>query len=507
MAWQEQEAYKVAARLDRLEKTHAIFQCGFGPSGLPHIGTIAEMIRTTQVRHALHTKYQGKYTSELILFVDDLDPLRKVPGNIDPAYRSQMDSSLGRVVSNVSNPWMDSIGTDETLAGQAIKEVIRMLAEVGLYQEEHYIMRRSSTVYRKGVFDDILKEAVKNIDDIKKVITYDYGDERKETYCPILPIQNGQIVTDLYDWTFAMNGRKPFLAYYTKPAGVPRERQICYFLSGGSKAQWKLDWALRWMTYDVDYEMHGKDLLGSAQVGDRICRLMGKEPPVHMMYELFLDGDGKKMSKSTGNTGITNIWLQYAPMDSLWFFLGQNPRKARELTWNVIPNTVDLWLKEYPKESPVTYSMLLNLVGVINPVSDTELLMYLRQYAPDATYEKYPNLKSMIAGAMNYYKKQIVPHKTYREPTEEEVVVLQQLSEAFSEFSNDWQAGVDIENSIRVAGYDIGKKTYGVDRLKEYFAMIYQVLLGQETGPQLNKLIMVVGPDAFSALVAKRTNS
>ncbi|KKL13747.1 hypothetical protein LCGC14_2522680, partial [marine sediment metagenome] len=323
----------------------------------------------------------------------------------------------------------------------------------------------------------------------------------------------------LYDWhiCYIPNTKEQasMLQFYTEelegPINKSERRDVMISLfDGNCKLQWKVDWPLRWTVFDVDYEMHGKDLLGSAQVGDRIMRLMNREPPLHMMYELFLDEDGKKISKSKGNSKVLQEWLDYTTVDVLNYFLFQNPRKSRKMHFGIIPQITDQYLKELGKEvCPISFTMLLNLVSITN-TSDPELLWeFVRNYVVNAMPEKYPLLDILISKAINYYNKKILPLKEYRDPTQWEYISLmtlrnkiggvRRLHEATIESGKDLsEYGGErkvLEEALTTAIYDAGKEIYGKEKLRDFFQMIYEVLMGQKSGPRLPIFVMLYGMD------------
>jgi len=504
--WTFELAERVLERVQRQGKTHATFECGFGPSGLPHIGTVAEMLRTRMVIRAFN-EITTNIDVQWILFADDLDALRKVPDTIPEDKKAMMASYIGTSVSAIPDPW----GTHSSYAEHNISELIRLLELCGVQRNE-YELRRSSEQYRSGAFNNILRRLARKPDEISKIITHDYSADRIASYWPFLPIIAGKVVQDLYDCQMFDSGD---FTYFQSPRNEhfpdwPHGRSILstQVTNGFVKCQWKLDWPMRWMANDVDFEMHGKDLIGSAIVGKRICKLFNHEEPVIFMYELFLDEEGKKISKSKGNGLEADEWLNYGTVESLEYFLFQNPVKGRALHWKAIPQYMDMYAKELstflasqvnalpvesalwhihgeylPEAAPLTYAMLLNLVGITDTEDPEILWQYVRAYQPDLDASSHAALAKMIPGAIRFYQRFVLPNKVRRNPTDSERLVLEHLIVSLQSNPEDLRSEI----------YDIGKHHYGDNRLREYFAMLYQVLLGQDSGPPFNQFVQVIG--------------
>lgn len=511
-SWPYKEAEKVLKLVNKKGKDHACFQCGFGPSGSPHIGTVAEMLRTKMIIEAFKNIAKDKYSVHWIMFVDDMDALRKVPDNVPD--KKEMEQHIGVPVCDVPDPW----GRDDSFAAHNIRDMIALLEQFGITSDD-YVLCTSSETYRDGTFNSALNDFANNAEEIKKIVTHNYGEERIATYCPFLPIIDNKTIHELYDWHICyIPGPKKqtsMLQYYTEKLEdsirVSERRDVMVSLfDGNCKLQWKVDWPLRWNVFDTDYEMHGKDLLGSAQVGDRIMKLMKKKPPLHMMYELFLDEDGKKISKSKGDSTVLQEWLDYTTVDILNYFLFQNPRKSRKMHFGIIPQITDQYLKELGKEAcPISFSMLLNLVNITNTSNEKLLWEFVKNYVDDATPEKYPILDILISKAINYYNKKVLPHKVYRDPTAWEYVTLvtlrnniksvKILHEATIESGKDLSeyggAQKVLEEALTERIYDAGKDMYGKEKLREFFQMIYEVLMGQKSGPRLPVFVMLYGVD------------
>lgn len=509
-SWPYKEAKKVLKLVQKKGKDHACFECGFGPSGSPHIGTVAEMLRTKMIIEAFRNIADDKYRVHWILFVDDMDALRKVPDNVPD--KREMEQYIGVPICDIPDPW----DRDDSFAAHNVSDMVKLLRQFGITSDD-YVLCRSSDTYRDGSFNSALNDFAKKAEEIKEIVTHDYGEERISTYCPFLPIVDKKTIHELYDWRVCSTPHESekawMLQFYTEKLEGPINKSgrcdvMISLFDGNCKLQWKVDWPLRWAVFDVDYEMHGKDLLGSAQVGDRIMKLMDRKPPLHMMYELFLDEDGKKISKSKGDSTVLQEWLDYTTVDILNYFLFQNPRKSRKMHFGIIPQITDQYLKELGKEAcPISFSMLLNLVSITN-TSDPKLLWeFVRNYVDDATAKKYPLLDILISNAINYYNKKILPFKEYRDPTIWEYVTLVTLRNNIKTVKMQHEASTEekllehggaqkvLEEALTTAIYNAGKDMYGEERLREFFQMLYEVLMGQKSGPRLPVFVMLYGMD------------
>ncbi len=511
-SWPYKEAEKVLNLVQKKNKNYACFQCGFGPSGSPHIGTISEMLRTKMIIEAFRNLSNDYYVISWILFADDMDALRKVPDNVP--NKEDMEKYIGVPICDIPDPW----DRDDSFAAHNIRELVELLERFNLTQDD-YILYTASEMYRKGTFNPMLNNFAKKAEEIKKIVTHDYGEERINTYCPFLPIIDKKTIHELYEWRVCYTPHEEekawMLHFYAEALEGPineseRCAEMVSLFDGNCKLQWKVDWPLRWYALNVDYEMHGKDLLGSAQVGDRIMRLINQRPPLHMMYELFLDEDGKKISKSKGDSTVLQEWLEYTTVDVLNYFLFQNPRKSRKMHFGIIPQITDQYLKERGEEAcPISFSMLLNLVSITN-TNDPDLLWeFVRNYVEDATAEKYPLLDILISKAINFYNKKILPHKEYRDPTHWEYITLVSLRNAINRVRKEHEAviksGKDLseyggeqkvlEEALTTTIYDVGKDMYKQRTLREFFQMIYEVLMGQKSGPRLPVFVMLYGMD------------
>jgi lysyl-tRNA synthetase class 1 len=509
-AWPFEEARKVAARLERSGKDVALFETGYGPSGLPHIGTFGEVARTTWVRRAFEM-LTGK-RSRLVAFSDDMDGLRKVPDNVP--NREMLAQHLGRPVTAVPDPF----GTHESFGHHNNARLRAFLDAFGF----DYEFASSSDYYKSGRFDAALLRMAERHEEVRAVILPTLGPERRATYSPFLPIHPKTGVVMQVPMEEVRPGRDE-LIWRDPESG---ERFATRITGGHCKAQWKADWALRWFALGVDYEMSGKDLIDSVKLSSAICRVLGGEPPESFTYELFLDAEGQKISKSKGNGLTIEEWLRYAPPESLAQFMFNQPQRAKRLYFDQIPRAVDEYLQHRARlraaadpanpawhihggtapndpEPPVSFTMLLNLASVVN-ADDPEMLWgFLRRYAPGATPASQPLLGKLVEHAVHYYRDFVAPTKRFRAPTDAEREALAALMAALRDRAADLEAMEPEERAraIQDLVYDAGRRppflqpnkdgTMGVSRA--WFNALYQVLLGQEEGPRFGGFVALYG--------------
>ena len=500
-AWPFEEAAKVADRLAKTGKATALFETGYGPSGLPHIGTFGEVARTTWVRRAFE-RITG-LPARLLAFSDDMDGLRKVPDNVP--NKEMLAGHLGRPLTAIPDPF----GTHESFGAHNNARLKAFLDAFGF----DYEFASSTGYYRSGRFDAALLRMAELHEKVRGVILPTLGPERRATYSPFLPIhpETGVVMQvpmeevrpadDLLVWTDPETGRRH---------GTP-------ITGGGCKAQWKADWALRWYALGVDYEMSGKDLIDSVKLSSAICRILGGEPPAGFTYELFLDGAGQKISKSKGNGLTIDEWLRYGPPESLAQFMYQAPQRAKRLYFDVIPRAADEYLANLEKlkaapdpanpafhvlngttndpGSPIPFAMLLNLASVVNAEEPGILWGFINRYAPGVTPESHPMLARLAEGAVAYYRDFVAPAKTYRAPTPEERAALADLLGVL----RDLDPASDAE-AIQNAVFEVGKR-HAFASLRDWFSCLYQVLLGQQEGPRFGGFVALYGIPGTIGLV------
>ena len=503
ISWPFREAERVAARLKEKDKTHALFETGYGPSGLPHIGTFGEVARTSWVRRAF-TQLTG-LPSRLLAFSDDMDGLRKVPDNVP--NREMLKEFIGKPLTKVPDPF----GTHASFGAHNNARLRSFLDSFGF----DYEFASSSEYYADGRFDAALLHVLANHDKIVDIIRPTLGPERRATYSPILPIhpRTGIVMQVPIEETDMASGT---VTWIDPETGVRFETEVT---GGSAKLQWKADWAMRWWALDVDYEMSGKDLIDSVKLSSAIVRALGKEPPLTLTYELFLDENSQKISKSKGNGLSVEQWLKYAPPESLAQFMYHAPQRAKRLFFDVIPRAADDFINnvatlretEDPhgnpawhilggrdpanEGSPIGFTMLLNLASVINADNPEMLWDFIRRYLPGATEETYPFLAKLVDYAIVYYRDFVATRKQFRQPTDTERGALFDLGGSLRQLPEDASAET-IQNLV----YAIGKR-HPFSPLKAWFDCLYQVLLGQTEGPRFGGFIALYGIERTVKLI------
>ncbi|HEY7553065.1 MAG TPA: lysine--tRNA ligase [Hyphomicrobiaceae bacterium] len=511
-AWPFEEARKVVKRLEKMkggaDKT-VVFETGYGPSGLPHIGTFGEVARTAMVRHAFEVLTEGRVETRLVCFSDDMDGLRKVPDNVpnQDMLRAHLDQPLSAIPDPFSNEF-------PSFAAHNNARLRRFLDRFGF----EYEFLSATECYRAGRFDAALLKMLEVYDEVMDIILPTLGPERRATYSPFLPIspRTGKVL----QVPMIERHRQAGVVVYIDPESG--EETVSPVTGGRVKAQWKADWALRWTALGVDYEMCGKDLIDSVTLSSRICRALGGTPPENFVYELFLDQNGAKISKSKGNGLTIEEWLAYASPESLSLFMFQKPRAAKRLYFDAIPKAVDEYLAfvaAFPQEEakaqlenpvwhihsgappqaelPISFALLLNLVSVSNAEDKATLWGFIRKYAAGATPEEYPILDHLVGYALAYYRDFVKPEKTYRLPTESERRALQALSDALAKVPPGAGAE-DLQNIVYAVG-----KAHAFEPLRAWFGTLYEVLLGQTQGPRFGGFIELYGVDQTRALIAR----
>lgn len=494
-SWPFREAERVAQRLERTSKTEALFQTGYGPSGLPHIGTFMEVARTSWIRHAF-TTLTGK-PARLLAFSDDMDALRKVPGNVPD--RDVLERFIGQPLTRVPDPF----GTHDSFGAHNNARLRSFLDSFGF----DYEFASSTDYYTSGRFNDALRAVAAKHDVIRNIIRPTLGPERRATYSPILPLhpRTGVVMQVAID---AVDVDAATVIWRDPETGMTHETSI---LDGAAKLQWKADWAMRWFALGVDYEMSGKDLIDSVKLSTAIVRALGAEPPETFTYELFLDEHGQKISKSRGNGLSVEQWLNYAPAESLGQFMFGAPQRAKRLYFDVIPRATDEYVANVEKAlgeddardnpawhihagaipasapSPIPFGMLLNLASVVNAETPDLLWGFIRSYKPDATPQTFPFLARLVDFAVRYYQDFVKPAKRYRAATPLEHAALADLADALRALPADADA-----EALQTLLYDVGKR-HPFASLRDWFSCLYQVLLGQTEGPRFGGFIALYG--------------
>jgi len=517
-AWPFEQAKAIVARLKKKPKDEVLFETGYGPSGLPHIGTFGEVARTTMVRHAFRVLTDDKIKTRLLAFSDDMDGLRKVPDNVP--NKELLEKNLGKPLTRVPDPF----GTHESFGAHNNARLRAFLDAFGF----DYEFASSTDYYTSGRFDAALLRMLERLDAVMKIMLPSLREERAASYSPFLPIcpRTGQV---LYVPIVDHDARAGTISYDDPET---KERVALPVTGGHCKLQWKPDWAMRWYALGVDYEMAGKDLIDSVKLSGKICAALGGAPPEGFNYELFLDEHGQKISKSKGNGLTIDEWLRYASPESLALFMYREPKAAKRLYFDVIPRNVDdyqQFIEGYPKQEtkqrlanpvwhihsgnppqvdmPVTFQMLLTLVSSSNAENAETLWGFIGRYRPGVTPQTHPKLDAMVNYAINYYRDFVAPTKKFREPTESERAALQDLRDALS----NMEAGASAEEIQNVV-YEIGRREPFLDPVKkgkdgrpgvslDWFNMLYQLLLGQEKGPRFGSFVAVYGvPNAVAMI-------
>jgi lysyl-tRNA synthetase class 1 len=511
-AWPFEEARKIVARIKHQPKDEVIFETGYGPSGLPHIGTFGEVARTTMVRHAFRVLTEDRIRTRLIAFSDDMDGLRKVPDNIP--NKEMVAQHLGKPLTRVPDPF----GTHESFGAHNNARLRAFLDTFGF----EYEFLSSTACYSAGRFDAALLKVLARFDDVMAIMLPSLREERAQTYSPFLPVDpDSGIVLQV-----PVIGHDAAAGTITYEHPETKEPVTTAVTGGRTKLQWKPDWAMRWVALGVDYEMAGKDLIDSVKLSSEICRALGGMPPEGFNYELFLDEKGQKISKSKGNGLTIDEWLRYASPESLSLFMYREPKAAKRLYFDVIPRHVDEYqqfLGAYQRQDlrqrltnpvwhihsgdppstdvPLSFSMLLTLVSSSNAENAETLWGFIRRYRPGVTPESHPKLDALVGYAIHYFRDFVLPTKRFREPTEAQRAALIDLRDALSQLPVDASAE-EIQDVI----YEIGRREPFLDKTGkiktkdgkpgvalDWFNMLYQVLLGQEKGPRFGSFVAVYG--------------
>lgn len=551
--WPFEEARKLAARAaDGDPSKPVLMETGYGPSGLPHIGTFGEVARTTWVRQAFQ-KLTGRKT-RLLAFSDDMDALRKVPGNVP--QQEMLAEHLGLPLSRIPDPF----GTHESFAAHNNARLRQFLDAFGF----DYEFASATDYYTSGIFDAALKRVLEEHDRIIEVIAPTLGKERRATYSPVLPIhpETGQVMQVPI---ISVNPDAGTVVWKDED-GKSFETSV---YGGQAKMQWKADWAMRWYALGVDYEMSGKDLIDSVKLSSKICRILGGEPPLNLTYELFLDANGQKISKSKGNGLSVEEWLRYGPAESLAHYMFQQPTRAKRLYTDMIPRAtdeylalvqkgeqqsaeeflsnpvwfihggrlrpratdrvkaivedaskmregklrprdIDLLVKDFedvseiidesrlrPQDtSPVSFTALLNLASVANAREVETLWKFLRRYDSSLSPETHPYVAQLVQHALDYFNERVRPTKVFRAPTETERKGLEDLAATLKTVPENASPD-DVQNVV----FEVGKRYFAKPELRSWFGCLYEVLLGQKEGPRFGIFAALFGLKETIALI------
>ncbi len=510
--WPFEEARKLLTRIEKKQAAgekveEVVFETGYGPSGLPHIGTFGEVARTTWVRNAFRTI--SPIRTRLIAISDDMDGLRKVPDNVP--HPEILAANMGKPLTSIPDPF----GTHESFGHNMNARLRAFLDTFGF----DYDFRSATQMYKSGIYDAALLRVLDKYDAVMKVMLPTLGDERAQTYSPFLPISpvSGKV---LLAKVVAHDAAKGTITYIEEDGSA-----LTVPVTGGHcKLQWKPDFGMRWAALHVDYEMYGKDHLPSQPLYDAICRIAGAVPPEHFVFELFLDEHGQKISKSKGNGLTIDQWLTYAPRESLALYMFQKPRMAKRLYFDVIPKAVDDYialLEDYhsnetgeaqrienpvwhihngnpPAERyPVSFALLLTLVTASNAHTPGVLWGFIKAYAPQASPQANPGLAQLVDFAIRYYEDFVKPTKKFREASAKERAALGDLAARFEQLGDERDAET-VQNVV----YEVGK-AHTFEPLRDWFKALYEVLFGQSAGPRFGSFAAVFGVPETAVLIRR----
>ncbi|TMM51160.1 lysine--tRNA ligase [Sulfitobacter sabulilitoris] len=505
-AWPFEEARRVLKRYAKAppEKGYVLFETGYGPSGLPHIGTFGEVARTTMIRRAFEAI--SDIPTRLICFSDDLDGMRKVPGNVPNP--EALAEHLQRPLTSVPDPF----GTHESFGHHNNAMLRRFLDTFGF----EYEFISATEFYRSGQFDEVLLRAAERYDEIMAVMLKSLREERRQTYSIFLPIhpETGRVLYVPIKQVNAKNGTITFDDEDGTEMTLP--------VTGGNvKLQWKPDFGARWAALGVDFEMYGKDHSTNTPIYDGICRILGEKPPEHFTYELFLDENGQKISKSSGNGVSIDEWLTYASTESLSYFMYLKPKTAKRMYFDVIPKAVDEYhqqLRAYegqdlkarlnnpvwhihggdvPQSNMVVpFSMLLNLASVSSAEEPSQLWGFIQRYAPDTSPESNPDMDAAVGHALRYFNDFVKPTKTYRLPSDLERAALEDLRDQLKAYE-----GPRDDEALQSIVYGCGRERF--DPLRDWFTALYEVLLGASQGPRFGGFIALYGVEETVTLIER----
>lgn len=494
-SWPFEEARKIVARLEKTGKKEIILETGYGPSGLPHIGTFGEVLRTTFVMRAF--RKLSDVPAKIIVFSDDMDGFRKVPTNVP--NQDMLAANLEKPLTSVPDPFEKY----ESFAHHNNAMLRRFLDSFNF----EYEFRSSTEMYKSGVFNETLKKLLLHYEEIMNIMLPSLREERQQTYSPFLPISptTGKVLQVAIE---EVNTDSNTIVYTDPDTNEKVEQSI---LDGNCKLQWKADWGMRWAAFGVDYEMNGKDLIDSYKLSSKICRVIGGTPPENLTYELFLDEEGKKISKSKGNGLSMEDWLKYAPTESLAYYMYQSPKRAKRLFFDVIPQAMDEYIDALDKfqneqaekrvDNPVyhihagnppyfpgslKFSMLLNLVQSCNSSDENVIMEFIGKYVGQSSNETLDFMRTMVRHAIVYYNDFVKSTRIPVTPNEKQRAAITDLIGSLKKISKESSAD-EFQNIC----FEIGKKHF--ENVREWFLTLYGVLFGSESGPKMGSFISLYG--------------
>jgi lysyl-tRNA synthetase class 1 len=504
-AWPFEEARALLKRVEAgaAKKGYVLFETGYGPSGLPHIGTFGEVARTTMIRRAFEVI--SDIPTRLICFSDDVDGMRKVPENVP--NQDMLRQYMQMPLTSVPDPY----GEYPSFGAHNNAMLRRFLDTFGF----QYEFISATEFYKSGQFDDTLKLCAERYDAIMAIMLASLREERQQTYSCFLPIhpETGRVMYVPMKHVDA--------ASHTITFDDETGREWTLPVTGGHvKLQWKPDFGARWAALGVDFEMYGKDHSTNTPIYDGICEVLGGRKPNHMTYELFLDFEGQKISKSKGNGLTIDEWLTYASSESLSYFMFQKPKTAKRLWWDVIPKAVDEYhqqLKAYPTQSVeaqlanpvwhihggqvpashmvVSFAMLLNLASVSGAKDAKGLWGFINRYAPDASPEANPDLNAAAGYAVRYFADKIAPTRVFRLADAKERAAIADLRGRLAAHT-----GSHDDEALQAICYAVGKD-HGFEPLRDWFKALYEVLLGASEGPRFGGFVALYGVPETIALI------
>lgn len=490
-SWPFNEAKKLMKRIEKNpKKEKIIFETGYGPSGLPHIGTFGEVLRTNMVRFCFE-KLTGLET-DLIAFSDDMDGFRKVPDNVP--NKDNLSNFIDYPLTSVPDPFnkFDSFGEHNN------SKLIEFLNRFEL----PFTFQSSTKAYKSGLFNETIKKILLNYNEILNVVLPTLGEERRKTYSPFFPIceKTGKILQIPIQ---EINTENFTISYYDDGNLINKS-----VLDGNCKLQWKVDWAMRWAAFGVDYEMCGKDLTESYTLSSKICKIIGSRPPENLIYELFLDENAEKISKSKGNGISIDDWLKYSIEESLSMFMYQRPTTAKKLFFDVIPKNTDEYLSHLNKlneaENPdnpswhihksknpkylskINYSLILNIISVCKSENPDVIWGLIKNYQTDFSEVENNYINRMISCGINYFKDFIQPNLKFKIPNSDELSILKQVVNEIS-ILDDSSSADEFQSAI----FSVGKKSVYKENIRDFFKLIYEVVFGQDNGPRLGSFIKI----------------